>query len=71
MNVLVAILFGLSILIPFGLIIWLIFFASRTATRLVGKCRGCNYDLRASEHAGDCPECGHPFEINERGEPIS
>jgi hypothetical protein len=71
MNYLVAIVFGLSILIPFGLIIWLIVYASDLATRLVGKCRSCNYDLRASKQAGDCPECGHSFEINDRGEPIS
>lgn len=71
MTYLVAILFTLTVITPFGLILWMMVYAARAATRLVGSCRGCGYDLRSLGHGRLCPECGHPFELNERNEPIS
>ena len=69
--VLVAIVFiGLFLVVPISLTVWLLIYAARSATRMVGVCRRCGYDLRACTR-GQCPECGQPYVINERGEAVS
>lgn len=45
--------------------------ASRSATRHVGTCRRCGYDLRSLGEQRNCPECGQPFSLNAQGQAIS
>lgn len=67
----IGLIFSLLVLIPLSLTIWLLIFAATSATTHVGRCRRCRYDLRHLGEIRRCPECGHPFIINEQGDPIS
>ncbi len=68
---LIGIIFAMIVLGPLGLTIWLLCHAARAATRAVGRCRSCGYDLRRLGPRRQCPECGRPFRINEDGDAIS
>jgi len=59
------------VVIPLGLTIWLLIYAARQATRLVGTCKGCGYDLRNLEDQRHCPECGRAFRLDDKGNAIS
>lgn len=71
LEVLIGLIFALLVLIPITLTLWLLVYAARAATRMVGACRRCGYDLRGLGERTRCPECGQPFEINARGDAVS
>ncbi len=68
---LIGLVFSLLVLIPLTLTIWLLVYAATSATSHVGRCRRCQYDLRDLGDSRHCPECGHPFVIDARGDVIS
>lgn len=67
---LVLLIFVSFTFVPIVLTTWLVMCANR-ATIWVGHCRRCGYDLHHLGNRRHCPECGHPFQLNARGEPIS
>lgn len=68
---LISLIFALLVLIPLSLTLWLLVYAATHATTHIGTCRRCRYDLRALGESRSCPECGHPFTINQYGDIIS
>lgn len=66
------IVFGVFTLIALPLILWLLVYAARQATRTINECKACGYDLHGlPSTTHHCPECGRPFDINERGDTVS
>ena len=65
-----ALFFG-SIAVVLSLTARLIMLAAARATRVVNQCRGCGYDLRGLSPPQGCPECGEPFTLNDKGQPVS
>jgi hypothetical protein len=66
-----VVVFLLLTAIPATGTIVLIVCAARWATKHVGVCRKCGYDLRQLGETRECPECGQPFVLDERGQAIS
>lgn len=63
-------IFASFTVVPIVLTVWLLMCASQ-ATTWVGRCRRCGYDLYHLGDRRECPECGQPFQLNSRGDPIS
>ena len=69
-EIIVVLVFTSFGVVPIVLVAWLVMSASRSAMAL-GTCRRCGYDLRKLGDRRRCPECGEPFRLGSRGEPIS
>jgi rRNA maturation endonuclease Nob1 len=65
-EVLTILVLGLLVLMPISLVIMLLIYAAQESGTVFGACQRCGYCL---EHLADdereCPECGHPFEIDD------
>jgi predicted amidophosphoribosyltransferase len=67
----VGVLFFGMIVVVLSLTLRLIVLASARATRVVNQCRRCGYDLRGLRQPRRCPECGQPYTLNHKGQPLS
>jgi len=70
-ELLTFVIFAVMALTPVVAVAALLYVAARGATRSVGRCRDCDYDLHKLGDARHCPECGRPFRVNEAGDIIS
>ena len=70
-KLLIAVMFVALVVVPIVLTIWLLIYAAHHSTQVVGRCKKCDYDLRDLGDRRTCPECGHPFTINESGQVVS
>ena len=59
---------GLSML---GVMAYLFISILNKRSKVIGRCRGCRYDLRGLGDIRRCPECGQPFEVDVRGNAVS
>ncbi|MCE9590918.1 MAG: hypothetical protein K8S99_10375 [Planctomycetes bacterium] len=71
MDLLFIVVFGVFTLIPLTLVVWLLVFAARRATRAINQCKACGYDLHSLGDRRECPECGRPFQVNQNGDVVS
>lgn len=70
-ELLTFVIFAGMALTPVVVVAVLLYVAARGATRSVGRCRDCDYDLQSLGAKRRCPECGRPFRVNEAGDIIS
>jgi len=70
-KLLIAFMFVALVVTPIVLTIWLLIYAAHRSTHVIGRCKQCDYDLRDLGDRRACPECGHPFYVNERGDVVS